>query len=263
MLAEDLERSGEAGTEGFRQHLQNVGASIEKEYPSVRCVGCMKSYQDPVWRCQPCVVKKMKVLGEYKVSIDPVRMILAMDAKKKVKFDAEKFVTVKLRGHGVAALRTLRELLADVDPSAVTEVLQVLGKRGGVKQKWSFRVTQAEGLHTLFAPAFRGVKESGFVSVSPAGAFAFHPPAVLSVEQTKDYGSIPVLKMTVSSCCITSAGNFRFTRPYMKEDLRAWRTQVMRSVRDGIGLVLQGTPDAKARASLLTPAMRTTLRALA
>ena len=37
----------------------------------------------------------------------------------------------------------------------------------------------------------------------------------------------------------------------------------MRSVRDGIGLVLQGTPDPQARAALLTPEMRATLRALA
>ena len=84
------------------------------------------------------------------------------------------------------------------------------------------------------------------------------------MQQTSDYGSIPVLKLTVSSCCLTKAGIFRFTQPYMKAaDLREWRAQVMRSVRDGIGLVLQGTPDPQARAALLTPEMRATLRALA
>ena len=263
MPAEELERSGEAGTSGFRDTLAAGGRAIEHEYPKIRCVGCKKTFQDPVWRCQPCVLKKMKVLGEYKTSIDPVRMMLALDARAKVKFDAEKFITVKLRGHGLLALKTLQEVIADVDPAAVTPVEMVTGKRGGRKQLWRFKVTQAEGLHTLFSPAFRGATENGFVAVSPAGAFAFHPPAVLTVQQTSDYGSIPVLKLTVSSCCLTSAGVFRFTRPYMKAELRAWRAQVMSSVRDGIGLVLQGTTDANKRASMLTPQMRATLRALA
>ena len=39
------------------------------------------------------------------------------------------------------------------------QVQQVAGKRGGKKQKWVFKVTQAEGLHTLFSPAFRGAAE--------------------------------------------------------------------------------------------------------
>ena len=214
-----------------------------------------------MWRCQSCTQKKSKVLGEYRTTIDAVRMILAQDTRAKVKFDAEKFVTVKLRGHGLPALRTLHELLADVDPAAVAPVQQVAGKRGGQKQKWIFKITQVEGLHTLFSPAFRGATENGFVAVSPAGAFAFHPPAVLSVEQTKHYASIPTLKLTVSSCCLTSAGKFRFTKPYLKPSLQAWRTQVMSSIRDGIGLVLQGTQE-KDRAKLLTPAMRATLRTL-
>ena len=118
MPAEELERSGEEGTPGFRQALEEVGEAIEKEYPKIQCIGCKKTYQDPVWRCQPCAVKKMKVLGEYKTTIDPVRMMLAMDARAKVKFDAEKFLTVKLRGHGLGALKTLHEVVADVDPSA-------------------------------------------------------------------------------------------------------------------------------------------------
>ena len=263
MPAEALEQSGQEGTSGFRDTLRRVGEAIDKEYPKIRCVGCQKTYQEPTWRCQPCAQKKMKVLGEYRTTIDCVRMMLAQDARAKVKFDAEKFVTVKLRGHGLIALKTLHAVLADVDPGAVTPVQQVVGMRGGVKQQWSFKVTQAEGLHTLFSPAFRGVAENGFVSVSQAGALAFHPPAVLTVQQTKEYGSIPVLKLTVSSCCLTKAGIFRFTQPYMKADLREWRAQVMRSVRDGIGLVLQGTPDPQARAALLTPEMRATLRALA
>ena len=260
--AEELERSGEEGTSGFHAALEEVGEAIEKEYPKIQCIGCKKTYQDPVWRCQPCAVKKMKVLGEYKTTIDPVRMMLAMDARAKVKFDAEKFLTVKLRGHGLGALKTLREVVADVDPDAATAVEQVVGKRGGKKQVWRFKVTQAEGLHTLFSAAFRGATENGFVAVSPAGVLAFHPPAVLTVQQTRDYGSIPVLKLTVSSYCLTRAGVFRFTKPHMKADLRAWRVQVMRSVRDAVGLVLQGTTDAQARANLLSPAMRATLRNL-
>ena len=260
--AEELERCGEAGTPGFRELVQKVGEAIEVEYPPIRCVGCKKTFRDPTWRCRPCAVQKERVLGEYRTTIDPVRYILALDARAKVKFDAEKFISVKLRGHGLIALRTLREVIADVDPGAATEVQQVLGRRGGQKQRWSFKVTQSEGLHTLFSPAFRGVGEGGFVALSAAGAFAFHPPAVLSVHQTKDYGSIPVLTLTVSTCCLTKAGNFRFTRPYMREDLKPWRAQVMRSIRDAIGLVLQGTPDATMRASLTTPAMRSTLRAL-
>ena len=243
--------------------LQHVGSAIEAEYPKIRCVACKKTFQEPVWRCQPCALKKRKVLGEYRVTIDPVRMMLAQDARAKVKFDAEKFVTVKLRGHGLPALRTLHELLADVDPGAVTPVTQVAGKRGGKKQKWSFKITQAEGLHTLFSPAFRGATENGFLSVSSAGAFAFHPPAVLSIEQSKDYGAVPTMKLMLSSCCLTAAGTFRFTKPYMIASLQPWRAQVMRSVRDGIGLVLQGTPEAADRAKLLTPQMRATLRALA
>ena len=151
--------------------------------------------------------------------------------------------------------RRRKILPADVDPEAVTPLEMVAGKRGGVKQKWTFKVTQSEGLHTLFGPAFRGEAESGFVSLSPAGAMAFHPLAVLSVTQTKDYGAIPVLKLTVSSCCLTSAGRFRFTNPYMKAELQPWRAEVMRAVRDGIGLVLQGTKEER-RSSLLTPAMR-------
>ena len=261
--AEELETSNEPGSASFRRLSDNVGVAIEKEYPKIRCVGCKKTFHDPIRRCQPCTLKKIKVLGEYRASIDPVRMILAQDARAKVKFDAEKFVTVKLRGHGLAALRTLHELIADVDPAALTQVQQVAGKRGGKKQKWVFKVTQAEGLHTLFSPAFRGAAENGFLALSLAGAFAFHPPAVLSVEQSKEYGSIPTLKLTVSSCCLTAAGTFRFTKPYMTEKLQPWRRQVMMSVRDGIGLVLQGTTDATARANLLTPQMRATLRALA
>ena len=262
MLTEELESSGEAGTSGFRSLLENARKANEKEYPPVRCVGCKRTYQDPVWRCKPCKLKKEKVVGEYRVSIDPVRYMLAQDARKKVKFDAEKFITVKLRGHGLAALKTLFEIIAEVDPEAVSPLVQVAGKRGGRKQKWSFKVVQAEGLHTLFSPAFRGVAESGFLALSLVGAFAFHPPAVLSVEQTNEYGCIPTLSLTVSSCCLTAAGKFRFTAPYMKADLLPWRRQVMFSVRDMIGLVLQGTPEGK-RAELLTPAMRQTLRALA
>ena len=263
LVAEELESSGAPGTSGFRELLENVGASIAKEYPPIRCVACEHTFQDPVWRCEKCTVKKMKVLGEYRVTVDSVRMMLAQDARGKVKFDAEKFITVKLRGHGLPALTALREILADVDPGAVTPLLQTAGKRGGRKLKWSFKVTQAEALHTLFSPAFRGAADGGFLSVSPAGVLAFHPPAVLAVEQSRDYGAVPVLKLTVSSCCLTKAGKFRFTQPYMKADLAPWRTQVMRSVRDGVGLVLQGTTDAKTRASLLSPEMRATLRALA
>ena len=109
-----MEQRNAPGTAGFRQLLENVGTSIEKKYPTVKCVGCEKSFHDPVWRCQPCALKKTKVLGEYRVSIDPVRMMLAQDARKKVRFDAEKVITVKLRGHGLGALRTLHELIADV-----------------------------------------------------------------------------------------------------------------------------------------------------
>ena len=257
-----MERSGQEGTPGFRDKLQKLGEVIEKEYPPIRCVGCKKTFTEPVWRCSPCTLKKERVLGQYRVTIDPVRHMLAQDARARVKFDAEKFVTVKLRGHGLAALKALREIVADVDQGAVTDLQQVLGRRGGQKQKWAFKVTQAEGLHTLFAPAFRGATENGFVAVGPAGAWAFHPPAVLSVEQSKDYGSIPLLKLTVRSCCLTAAGTFRFTTPYMKADLQQWRLQVMRSVRDAIGLVLKGTAEAE-RASLLSPAMRATLRRLA
>ena len=262
LVAEELESSGAPGTSGFRELLDQVGKSIEKEYPTIRCCACKNDFQDPVWRCQPCTMKKMKVLGEYKVTVDAVRMMLAQDARAKVRFDAEKFVTVKLRGHGLPALKALREVLADADPEAVTELQQTAGKRGGKKMKWIFKVTQAEGLHTLFSPAFRGATDGGFLSVGPAGVFAFHPPVVLSVEQGREYGAIPVMKLTVSSCCMTQAGTFRFTAPYMKVDLKQWRTQVMRSVRDGVGLVLQGTTDRQARASLLSPAMRATLRAL-
>ena len=257
-----MERSGAAGTPGFREQLQSLGKSIEKEYPPIRCIGCKKTFREPLWRCSPCTQKKERVLGEYRTNIDSVRFMLAQDARARVKFDAENFVNVRLRGHGLTALRALYEIVADVDPGAVTELQQVLGRRGGQKQKWSFKVTQAEGLHTLFGPAFRGVQENGFVSVGPAGAWGFHPPAVLSVQQTKDYGSIPTLSLTVSSCCLTKAGMFRFTRPYMKAELEVWRVQVMKSMRDAIGLVLKMTPEGE-RASLLSPQMRATLRKLA
>ena len=179
-----------------------------------------------------------------------------------MKFDATQFIVVKLRGHGLEALRVLHAVLADADPGAVEPVTQVLGRRGGQQVKWSFKVTKAEGLHTLFSPAFRGISENGFLSVSKAGVFAFHPPVVVAMQVNRAYGSIPTLSLTVSSCCLTQAGVFRFTKPYMKPALRAWRQQVMSAVRDGVGLVLQGTVDATARAALLTPQMRTTLRAI-
>ena len=66
----------------------------------------------------------------------------------------------------VRHMKTLHEVVADVDPDAVTAVEQVVGKRGGKKQVWRFKVTQAEGLHTLFSAAFRGATENGFVAVS-------------------------------------------------------------------------------------------------
>jgi hypothetical protein len=225
-------------------------------------VGCKKSFREPLWRCNPCQVKKSRVLGEYKTKIDPVRFLLAQEARKKVKFDATQFITVKLLGHGLEALRCLHEVISDADPGAVEALQQVQGKRGGQQVKWSFKVTAAEGLHTLFGPAFRGVTESGFVAISQAGVLAFHPPVVVAMQVSRAYGSIPTLSLTASSCCLTRAGVFRFTKPYMKADLRAWRVQVMSGVRDAIGLVLQGTVDASARAALLTPEMRATLRAL-
>ena len=45
MPAEELERSGEAGTPGFRDTLADVGRTIEHEYPTIRCVRCNKTYQ--------------------------------------------------------------------------------------------------------------------------------------------------------------------------------------------------------------------------
>ena len=186
--------------------------------------------------------------------------MLAAEARKKAKFDATQFISVKLLGRGINALRALHEVLSDVDPQALTPIRQTRGKRGGKKMQYNFKVEQAEALHTLFSPAFKGVSESGFVALSRAGAMAFHPPAVLSVDWDNVYSSVPTLTLKVSSCCLTAAGVWRFTKTYTKPNLAPWRRGVKRSVKDAIGLILMGTPDAKERAALTTPEMRAALR---
>ena len=262
IVAESWERSEEGPTPAFATLMTTMDRNIAEESPEVKCVRCKKRYKDPVWICAPCQVKKSKVLGQYTESVMPVRALLAKEARKKVKFDATQFITVKLLGRGINALRALHEVISDVDPLALSQIRQSKGKKGGQKVQYSFKIEQAEALHTMFSPAFLGVKESGFVALAPAGAMAFHPPAVLSVDWEKTHGSIPTMSLKVSSCCLTAAGKWRFTKTYAKPSLEAWRKGVQRSVKDAIGLILQGTTDAKERAALLTPQMRAALRQL-
>ena len=186
--------------------------------------------------------------------------MIAKEVRKKAKFDATQFVSVKLLGRGINALRALHEVLSDVDPRALTSIRQTRGKRGGSKVQYTFKVEQAEALHTLFSPAFMGVAESGFVALSPAGAMALHPPVVMAVDWENVYGSVPTLSLKVSSCCLTAAGVWRFTKTYSKPSLSAWRKGVKTSIKDAIGLILTGVTDVKERAALTTPQMRAALR---
>ena len=63
VAAVSLERSGEEGTPGFRDRLKTLGKALEKEYPSIQCIGCKKTFKEPLWRCSPCLLKKEKVVS--------------------------------------------------------------------------------------------------------------------------------------------------------------------------------------------------------
>ena len=82
--------------------------------------------------------------------------------------DATQFITVKLLGRGLPALRALHEVLSNVDPEALTQIRQTKGRKGGKQVQYTFKIEQAEALHTMFSPAFFDVTESRFAALGPA-----------------------------------------------------------------------------------------------